>query len=866
MDFKKYLSKFACENGQEATHVAFNGGKYNIPDKKLSEFYKKYYEKMISGEKMFIIEQVKNTNFAYFLDIEAPKGSDLVLSEKDIKTIIEIACKTIQSFANNVDNYIVSRRIVNADRIKYHINFPDLIIQSNDAQMITDKIIQQLESRLIKAVDTSVYRTGLRLYGSQKSENDIQKEQENLGDITYETCYKIVDNNDFKPIDLTFDLFNQMIIKRSNECPLTSLKKQETQQINENQEKIQKNMKKDTSFSKIETEIKQLLKEVQLLNENEDFTFTDIKKIVSTRNKSGIFCHYITFNESNDFCPFKQRKHSRTTSPIYLELSQLGLFIKCYDSECLAKKYPEKGLVLPVTFGSDYPELNLSITTKYSNKITLTNEIKHLLEDSLSMSHFKIAKVAYTIYKDRFRIDDIKNPDWYEFDGHKWKKTHIMNILISEDLKKYYQAISSNTNDQNENHNQSDPSENAESNMRNELIQTIVNKLENVTFKKNVLTEMHYLFKSLEPDFISKLDANPMLMGFKNGVYDFSSGTFREGKHSDYLTFSTGYDYIDYDASAIEVKEIYAFLSQIIPNKPVLEYLLKVLGRSLIGIADEHFYILTGLSGANGKSTLINFLEDTFGDYNTAVDVSLLTNKRALSASASPDVIRLKGKRIVSFAEPEYNDTIKTGILKAFSGGDSIIARELYKAPVSFKLQASMLMACNDLPIISSTDGGTFRRLRVIEFKSRFCDNPKKENEFLIDPTLKDKMKNWRPYFMSILIHWYNMYQKEMEMNHRIEEPEEVLVATNRYKNNNDKFNNFFEDCIQPADTIVSAKTIYNLFCSWWIKNNSHAKIPELKEMIRAFQIKYGEDDYNKHRGFYVRVNLKDEDEFSEEF
>jgi phage/plasmid-associated DNA primase len=178
-------------------------------------------------------------------------------------------------------------------------------------------------------------------------------------------------------------------------------------------------------------------------------------------------------------------------------------------------------------------------------------------------------------------------------------------------------------------------------------------------------------------------------------------------------------------------------------------------------------------------------------------------------------------------------------------------------------------MACNDLPIISSTDGGTFRRLRVIEFKSRFCDNPKKENEFLIDPSLKNKMKGWRPYFMSILIHWYHMYQREMNETHRIVEPEEVLVATNRYKNNNDKFNDFFEDCIQPADTIVSAKTIYNLFCSWWIKNNSHAKIPDLKEMIRAFQIKYGEDDYNKHRGFYVRVNLEEDgslDTFSEEF
>ena len=105
----------------------------------------------------------------------------------------------------------------------------------------------------------------------------------------------------------------------------------------------------------------------------------------------------------------------------------------------------------------------------------------------------------------------------------------------------------------------------------------------------------------------------------------------------------------------------------------------------------------------------------------------------------------------------------------------SIIARELFKAPVSFKLQGTMIMCCNDLPTVSSIDGGTWRRIRVVEFKSRFCDNPVKENEFKIDPTIKYKIKSWRPYFMSILIHWYNKFLEE-----GINEPEEVTKEMRR--------------------------------------------------------------------------------------
>lgn len=883
--FTKYLERFTkdIEDPKQLTHLAFRGkGKYNVPDDKYDEFYKMYFNALIKDESMYLIEKINDsTRFAFFLDIETPKKSTYKIKTNDIKLIIEKSLESIDEMFENETG--IKTNIITRRNDKYHVNFPKLIVNTLNAQKLAKVIIEKLSNiEHKKLIDTSVYRTGLRIFGSKKSEAEIKKEKDNYeGDLEYySSVYEIYDieNNELYDIkDTTFEEFLQLIVRRKNSVTLSTVKETFKNELVKNTSTNNITIKGITNKS-VSTEISKLLNFLKdVYSEHLGHYELNISRIVATQNKQGIFCYYISLQDK--MCPFMGREHSRTQSPIYVEINMTGIYIKCYDQDCLRRKYPDEGFQLPENFENDYPELYLSMSTKYwKADIDITPEIKKLLEDSLSGSHYKIAKVIYSIYKHRFRIDDIKNPDWYEFDGFRWAKTHIMNILISEELQKYYKGIKISDTGALQNSDLQEFIQNKdklEANLRNSLVDNIINKLENVSFKKNVMTEMHYLFKSLEPNFVSKLDSNPYLIGFKNGIYDLEKMQFRQGEQRDYLTLTTGYDFIDYDPDCQEVQDIYDFLRKIIPNQKVFEYLLKVLGRSLLGINDEHFYIFTGLSGANGKSTLINFLEYTLGDYMTSADVSLLTNNRAMSSSASPDIIRLKGRRFVSFAEPEYGDTLKTGIIKAFSGGDTIIARELYKAPISFKLQASMFMCCNDLPNVNSIDGGTFRRLRVIEFKSRFCDNPIKPNEFKIDPTIKDKIKKWRPYFMSILIHYFELYQEEVKINGKIEEPEEVKIATSKYKADNDRFNEYITECLtEVSDGFENIKSIYNNFMKWWAENYSNTRTPDIKELRKSLKIKFGEEieKYNsngiKQIGFNVKFNVTENDlqDFDEDY
>jgi len=853
--FSKFILKFVKDTDKKQTHLSFNKGKYNVPDNFYQQFYKEYFTALKSGEDLHLIEKVYNSNFKFFLDIDIPKRAGINLTDEHVQLITDCTCNVITTIFKKCELELTAS-IVSKCGAKYHINFYNLVVDSAVAKLISSKLFEELAKsehpNLTYCIDTSVYRTGLRLLGSKKGSGN------NNG------VYNIYDLSSGKftaNSELTWEQFMKTIVRVTDDISLTEL----VESFQKNVELASK--KKELSHldsQPINQEIVKLLEELKLTNTEISDMDMGIERIYPKNNKTGMFCYYISIREKR--CPFKCREHQRTSYPIYVDLSISGVYIKCYDQDCLRRRYPENGIRLPQDFATRYSQLYMSMSTKYwKSEVVISDDIKRSLEASLTGSHYQIAKTAFMIYRDRFRVDDIKNTTWFEFDGIRWNRSHLMNILISEELPKYYRGIKISDTSVPKNNLQEFlvNDDKIDNNYRNQMVDNIISKLENVTFKNNILLQITYLYKTFDPDFYTNLDANPYLVGFKNGVYDFQQNTFRHAIQSDYLTFSTGYDYIEYDESCPQIGEIYDFLSKIITNTRVREYLLKVLGKALVGIPEEKFYIWTGLSGANGKSTLVNFLEHTLGDYTTSVDVSLLTNKRPNAGNASPDIIRLRGKRIFTFQEPEHDDKLRTGILKQYTGGDTIIARELFKAPVTFKLQGTMIMCCNDLPSVSSIDGGTWRRIRVIEFKSRFCDNPTKPNEFHIDPTIKTKIKEWRPYFMSILIHWYNKYLYE-----GLNEPEEVTKATDKYKVENDKFNEFFDQCLDSdgcnsgANSFESNKVIYNTFQNWWASNYPSTRVPDIKELRRAMKIKYGNEIEKRISGILTHgfaVGIKSE-------
>jgi P4 family phage/plasmid primase-like protien len=395
---------------------------------------------------------------------------------------------------------------------------------------------------------------------------------------------------------------------------------------------------------------------------------------------------------------------------------------------------------------------------------------------------------------------------------------------------------------------------------KEEAFNKICMKLKTTKYKENVMKECRELF--LDELFVKKVDEDRKLLACANGVFDMKNMVFRDGKQEDYLSFSTGLDidpqkhYTAYPGWS----EVDKFLNQVLPNPIVRKYFLAHLSRCLDGLACQRFHILTG-SGSNGKSMLMNLVETALGDYACKVPISLITQGRNKSSSASPEVVRLKGRRFVTMQEPDEAVPINTGIMKEITSSEKILSRDLYagsKSMIEFELQCKFHLACNDKPKVNTNDGGTWRRLVVINFLSKFVQEPSGPNQFKMDITIEQKVKSesWGRAFLAYLIHVY----KE-NAGQEIVPPDVVLEYTSEYREENDAITKFVRECtrkIEENEVVVAVRreTLTDSFKQWW-ESNRGTRDWKIQEMMKTIEQVYGK--YT--RGGWKTFQLQQDDE-----
>ena len=223
----------------------------------------------------------------------------------------------------------------------------------------------------------------------------------------------------------------------------------------------------------------------------------------------------------------------------------------------------------------------------------------------------------------------------------------------------------------------------------------------------------------------------------------------------------------------------------------------------------------------SGKSRLVELVQKAFGDYATVMPVTVLTTKRVGTGGVSPEIVRIKGRRFVISQEPGENERLSVGVMKEISGGDDITARGLYKDTIQFKPMCKLFLTCNELPSVGGVeDGGSWRRIRLIHFSSKFVDRPDEnnENEIKADPDLMQKFPTWSEAFMAMLLDHYNRIDVG-----KIYEPPEVTVATERYKMSNDLLGQFMAETLRPdpgCKVRLKIMTFMQNLRTWWNMNS----------------------------------------------
>jgi P4 family phage/plasmid primase-like protien len=826
-DLFTFLKKFKISKGRDQTHTSMGSpaGSYYIQTDDNNMFYKKYIESLENNNNLHITEKHKRFS-PILLDFDfrfnvINNNLKRLYTFDDILEIVKIYTSVLNEYINtdNYRVYILEKKNPsiykdNIGKDGIHIIIPEIITKSNLQYIIRKKCLELMKPvferiGIINDIDdifdeAVIEKNNWLMYGSSKPEKESYEITNILKFENKKKINKIIENNKVGYYVKLFSLRNKDI-----ETPIKIEKMEEIMEYN--------NIK--TEEERKELTIKQVFKHSKNYKKNNNCDIEIIKKFVKILN----------INRSKSFESWIRvgwclRNIDNRLLEDWIEFSKNSE--KYEDGECEKKwDYMKDGNLgigtLRMWANKDDPE---------QYKKIVEEDLTELLIKAKTGSHTDVARVIYQMYKHDFVCSNIKKTVWWQFDNHKWKLTDsgvALRIKMSTEVYKQFLRIA---NDKFSKALQSEDDDDSERLKKlGDKYSKIAGSLKNQTQKGNYLKECSELF--YHDRFEEKLDSRCTLIGFENGVFDLETYEFRDGHPDDFISFSTNIDYIPYNENDIVNEEILTFIGQILPKNIMKEYFLKLFSSFLSGhIVDEKFHILTGF-GSNGKSKIIELYQNSFGDYCGQFNVTLLTQKRVKSSDTNSELAASKGKRFMVLQEPSEDEKMNVGFMKELTGGDRIIARGLFKDPIEFKPQSHLVLTCNHLPNIPSDDGGTWRRLRVIEFISTFTDNPdkNKKNQYKIDTELSLKFDDWKVNFMSILIHYYKKYIQE-----GIYEPAEVLQCTKEYQKDNDMLKLYIDDRLtEIADTFITQSELYNDFRLWFKDSGETNKQPTKSQVTK---------------------------------
>lgn len=854
-DIYNFLEENSVEKGKKYTHTSMGKpmGCFNISDENLDLFFNLYENGILNGKKMHITEKhdyigpvLIDLDFKYDFEIQERQHK-----KEHVKNIVELYINTIIEILDIKKNderlnaFVFERddlyRIKGITKDGIHIMFPKIVTSPEVQLCIREKILKNingiledlpLTNKAYDIVDKAVIQNNnWLLYGSQKPNCDPYQ-------------LKYIFNGELEEINVTDFNFNENIakyfsIRNKSEDELINVREDKMHLI-ENVTVKKKTMKQ--KFSKIVHDDINLIKSiVNILNDERAETYNEWVGI-------GWALHNIDSN-------------SQELLDIWIEFSKKSKKFK--EGVCEKEWHRSRD--------DGYGIATLHYWAKVDNfekyKEILENNLNRYIEKSIKTpTHVAIANVLHKLFKYDFKYS---NEDWYRFDNHVWKKEIgrqglCIRSKISTDLCEIYIKIISKYN---KIQTSSDPNvseeEKEEYKSKGKEILEIIKKLETTGFKDNIVKECKELFN--DDEFEKNLDSNPYLLGFKNGIYDLKKLELRDGRPDDFVMMNTGIDKIDFEESNEHWSDLNNFISTVFVDEEVRLYFLTYLSTCLQGHnAEEKFRIWTG-AGGNGKSKILELYVNGLGEYANKFNITLLTGKRAASNNCTPEIVQSKGRRFCYFEEPSEHEKINAGLFKEFSGGDKIKARDLHKAPIEFKPQFKLQLLCNDMPEVPPYDQGTWRRMEVIEFKSRFTDKPKEPNEFPIDPYLSEKIRNWAELFIALLLDkFYPKYKKE-----GIKVPLEVIKFTLEYQKQCDLYTDFITENLEETgeqNDMIELSELYDDFKSWYEDTFSSHKYPSKVEFKKYLKKKYagGKKVSNTHLKGFVFISNKNINQISQ--
>jgi hypothetical protein len=294
--------------------------------------------------------------------------------------------------------------------------------------------------------------------------------------------------------------------------------------------------------------------------------------------------------------------------------------------------------------------------------------------------------------------------------------------------------------------------------------------VKNIDYKKNLVEELKT--KCIIPKNVS-LDESPYLLGFSNGVFDLSTNEFRPGLASEYISMNCKYPY----NTNIDTALAHEILDSTFSDPDERQFAINQLSLILDGGNSEQTLTFNYGFTSTGKSFLMERLCSLMGDYGNSFNVNLLTTKMKNAGDANSTLINFKNKRFSYCSEPESGAKLNTNFVKMLTG-DIIKARGVYsRSDEAINPSYSIFICCNALP---EFDKGIARRIFLLEYSTKFTENPKRHNERRIKKYNREELELIERGLMKILIDNYKVLKSN---EFKYSEPKKLTILKNLYIN-----------------------------------------------------------------------------------
>jgi putative DNA primase/helicase len=338
------------------------------------------------------------------------------------------------------------------------------------------------------------------------------------------------------------------------------------------------------------------------------------------------------------------------------------------------------------------------------------------------------------------------------------------------------------------------------------------------------------------PDMVlhaDELDVDPWLFNVQNGTIDLRTGVLRPHDPADLISKISP---VAFDMEATCPWWDRYLLETGGTKRPWFSsYMYRVAGYCLTGSTSEQAFFFCWGDGENGKTTLVETMENILGEYAVKSQAATFMRQQFGRSGPREDLVAMRGARFISASELSSGQSFDEPFMKDITGGDRVACEPKYGKQFQFKPQLKLMMYGNDKPKISGTDRGIWRRVNLIPFLETVTAEQKGRG-------LKEKLVAEAPGILNWMVMGCLEWQRE-----GLRTPQAVKNENDSYRLEMQPFERFFRRAYKSdKEHYVLNNEIFREYQSWC---EDEGEEPVSKKAAVRTIVAYGGTPYRSIKG-----------------